>query len=100
MSTNDISRITFVGEALVGNEGVDQLSKFNQALKDYSGLSTPRTVDYLIISKWDTVDEKVGAALNMTFVSHASILFLGVGQTYTDLKTPSPKHITTVLLRA
>jgi hypothetical protein len=26
----------FVGEALVGNEAVDQLSKFNQAMIDYA----------------------------------------------------------------
>ena len=46
----------FVGEALVGNEAVDQLTKFHRALKDYSGVTHPRGLDGCLLTKWDTVD--------------------------------------------
>ena len=36
VSLNQPNKLVFVGEALVGNEGVDQLTKFNKALCDYS----------------------------------------------------------------
>ena len=53
----------FVGEALVGNEAVDQLSKFDRALKDFSYASGTsgkgRGLDGMIVTKWDTVDDKV-----------------------------------------
>ncbi|POG62785.1 hypothetical protein GLOIN_2v1692587 [Rhizophagus irregularis DAOM 181602=DAOM 197198] len=38
---------------------VDQLTKFNQALKDFSGLQDPRHIDGMILTKFDTVDDKV-----------------------------------------
>ncbi|PKK58202.1 hypothetical protein RhiirC2_763556, partial [Rhizophagus irregularis] len=37
---------------------VDQLTKFNQALKDFSGLQDPRHIDGMILTKFDTVDDK------------------------------------------
>ncbi|KAJ3381800.1 hypothetical protein HDU92_005123, partial [Lobulomyces angularis] len=86
VTMNDPDKIVFVGEALVGNEAVDQLSKFNRALKDFSGLERPRQIDGIILTKFDTVDEKVGAALSMTYVTGKPVLFVGTGQTYTDLK--------------
>ncbi|EXX65701.1 Srp101p [Rhizophagus irregularis DAOM 197198w] len=59
VSVNNPDKIIFVGEALVGNEAVDQLTKFNQALKDFSGLQNPRHIDGMILTKFDTVDDKV-----------------------------------------
>lgn len=59
MSVNNPDKIIFVGEALVGNEAVDQLTKFNQALKDFSGLQHPRQIDGIILTKFDTIDDKV-----------------------------------------
>lgn len=56
---NNPDKILFVGEALVGNEAVDQLSKFNRALKDFSGVSKPRQIDGMILTKFDTIDDKV-----------------------------------------
>lgn len=51
--------VIFIGEALVGNDGVDQLTKFNSALINYSqGSDERREIDAIIISKFDTVDEK------------------------------------------
>jgi hypothetical protein len=36
VSDNEPDLVLFVGEALVGNDGIDQLSVFNQALANYS----------------------------------------------------------------
>ena len=36
VSDNEPDLVLFVGEALVGNDGIDQLSTFNQALANYS----------------------------------------------------------------
>lgn len=69
----------------MGNEALDQLTKFNRALGNYSGVSKPRQIDGIILSKFDTVDDKVGAALSMTFVTGRPILFVGTGQTYTGM---------------
>lgn len=83
VATNNPDKIVFVGEALVGNEAVDQLTKFDRALKDFSGKnggSGGRGLDGMLITKWDTVDDKVGAALSMTFVTGQPILFVGCGQ--------------------
>jgi len=89
VSINNPDKILFVGEALVGNEAVDQLSKFDRALRDFSGVggvSKGRGIDGMLVTKWDTVDDKVGAALSMTYVTGQPIVFVGTGQTYTDLK--------------
>ncbi|KAH9966425.1 SRP54-type protein [Russula dissimulans] len=88
VSVNSPDKVLFVGEALVGNEAVDQLSKFDRALRDFSGASVSkgRGIDGMLVTKWDTVDDKVGAALSMTYVTGQPIVFVGTGQTYTDLK--------------
>lgn len=58
ISLNNPSVILFVGEALVGNDAIDQLTKFNQSLIDFSTQTNPRTIDGIILTKFDTVDEK------------------------------------------
>lgn len=52
--------VLFVGEALVGNEAVDQLQKFNRALVDHSEEGSTRTIDGILLTKFDTIDDKVG----------------------------------------
>ncbi len=59
MTVNQPDKIIFVGEALVGNEAVDQLSGFNRGLRDFSGQRDPRQIDGIILSKFDTIDDKV-----------------------------------------
>ncbi|EIW60510.1 P-loop containing nucleoside triphosphate hydrolase protein [Trametes versicolor FP-101664 SS1] len=88
VATNNPDKILFVGEALVGNEAVDQLTKFDRALRDFSAASgvQERGIDGMVVTKWDTVDDKVGAALSMTYVTGQPIIFVGCGQTYTDLR--------------
>merc|ERR1712088_685270 len=45
ISVNAPDLVLFVGEALVGNEAVDQLVKFNKALADHSSQSQPHLFD-------------------------------------------------------
>ncbi|KAL7020166.1 hypothetical protein ACKWTF_011396 [Chironomus riparius] len=56
---NEPDLVLFVGEALVGNEAVDQLVKFNQALADYSSMDNPHVIDGIVLTKFDTIDDKV-----------------------------------------
>jgi signal recognition particle receptor subunit alpha len=60
VTVNNPDKIIFVGEALVGNEAVDQLTKFDRALKDFSGAGTgggqrKRGIDGIILTKFDTI---------------------------------------------
>ncbi|PIN17651.1 Signal recognition particle receptor, alpha subunit [Handroanthus impetiginosus] len=96
---NDPDLILFVGEALVGNDAVDQLSKFNQKLGDLSPSPNPRLIDGILLTKFDTIDDKVGAALSMVYISGAPVMFVGCGQSYTDLKKLNVKSIVKTLLK-
>ncbi|RMX42987.1 hypothetical protein pdam_00001837 [Pocillopora damicornis] len=91
--------VLFVGEALVGNEAVDQLKKFNQALADFSMSDNPRLIDGIVLTKFDTIDDKVGAAISMTYTTGQPIVFVGTGQTYSDLKSLNVKAVVNALLR-
>ena len=59
IGVNDPDLVLFVGEALVGNEAVDQLVKFNQALADHSNQDNPHLIDGIVLTKFDTIDDKV-----------------------------------------
>lgn len=59
IKVNEPDLVLFVGEALVGNEAVDQLVKFNQALADYSSSANPHIIDGIVLTKFDTIDDKV-----------------------------------------
>lgn len=101
ITINNPNRIFFVGEALVGNEAIDQLTKFNKALLDFSpfGKSEARVIDGIILTKFDTIDDKVGAAVSMAYVTGKPIVFVGTGQTYVDLKRLNIPSILSSLLR-
>lgn len=58
VSMNNPDLVVFIGEALVGNDGVDQLMSFNKALVVNSNKDNIREIDAIIVSKFDTVDEK------------------------------------------
>ncbi|XP_035841825.1 signal recognition particle receptor subunit alpha homolog [Helianthus annuus] len=90
---NSPDLVLFVGEALVGNDAVDQLSKFNQKLTDMSPSQSPKLIDGILLTKFDTIDDKVGAALSMVYISGAPVMFIGRGQSYTDLKKLNVKAI-------
>jgi signal recognition particle receptor subunit alpha len=94
--------VLFVGEALVGNEAVDQVKKFNQALIDNSTVrvgESARTIDGIVLTKFDTIDDKVGAAVSMTYTTGQPIVFVGTGQTYSDLKSLNVQSVVQALLK-
>ncbi|KAJ3435171.1 signal recognition particle receptor subunit alpha [Anaeramoeba flamelloides] len=91
--------VAFVGEALVGNIGKDQLIKFNQGISDYSKTNKTQLINGIFLTKFDTIDDKVGAALSMTYSSGIPIVFLGVGQQYVDLKKMDVKMISKTLIK-
>ena len=99
ISVNDPDLVLFVGEALVGNEAVDQLVKFNKALADHSNQTSPHKIDGIVLTKFDTIDDKVGSAISMKYITGQPILFVGTGQTYTDLKSLNAKSIVQSLMK-
>ena len=72
----------FVGEAVTGNDCIEQVREFNKAVG----------IDGIVLSKLD-IDEKGGAALSVSYVSGKPILFVGVGQRYKDLEVFSKEKI-------
>ena len=66
--------IIFVGDALTGNDAVEQARKFDEAV----------SIDGVILTKADA-DAKGGAALSIGYVINKPILFLGTGQSYSDI---------------
>ncbi|XP_069678488.1 signal recognition particle receptor subunit alpha homolog isoform X2 [Periplaneta americana] len=99
IKVNGPDLVLFVGEALVGNEAVDQLIKFNQAMADYSSSENPHLIDGIVLTKFDTIDDKVGAAISMTYITGQPIVFVGTGQTYTDLKSLNAKAVVHALMK-
>ncbi|KAF3910158.1 hypothetical protein AA313_de0210235 [Arthrobotrys entomopaga] len=85
-------KILMVGEALVGSDSVQQARNFNAAFgKD-------RKLDGFIISKCDTVGDMVGTLISMVFATGIPVVFLGVGQNYTDLRTLNVKWAVGLLM--
>jgi fused signal recognition particle receptor len=68
------SLTVFVGDALSGNDVLEQAKLFDAAVG----------IDGLVLTKLDA-DAKGGAALSATFVTKKPILFVGTGQGYDDL---------------
>lgn len=85
-------KIIMVGEALVGTDSVQQAKNFNDAF------GKARNLDFFIISKCDTVGEMLGTMVNMVYATGIPILFVGVGQTYVDLRTLSVQWVVRTLL--
>jgi signal recognition particle receptor subunit alpha len=98
ISTNRPDLILFVGEALAGNDGRDQLVLFDKALVDYSNSPEPRRIDGMMLTKFDTIDDKVGAAVSMVHSSGQPIIFVGTGQKYTNLNRINVAKVVKALL--
>ena len=71
--------VIFVGDALTGNDAVEQAKKFNDAID----------IDGVILTKADA-DSKGGASLSIGYVIKKPIMFLGVGQGYDDIMEYDP----------
>ena len=65
--------IIFVGDALSGNDAVEQAKRFNEVVG----------IDGVILTKVDT-DAKGGSALSVAYTIGKPLLFVGVGQGYED----------------
>jgi len=52
-----------------------------------------RNIDGIILTKFDTVSEKVGAAITMSQVCGSPVVFVGTGQKYNHLKKLSAKYV-------
>ncbi len=64
----------FIGDALTGNDAVNQAQIFDREV----------SIDATILSKAD-VDKKGGAVLSISYITKKPIIFLGTGQGYGDL---------------
>jgi len=71
--------VIFVGDALAGNDAVEQARAFEAAVG----------IDMAILTKIDA-DAKGGAALSIAHAVGRPIAFVGVGQGYDDLQTFDP----------
>jgi fused signal recognition particle receptor len=65
--------IIFVGDALSGNDAVEQAKRFNEIVG----------IDGVILTKVDT-DAKGGSALSVAYTIGKPLLFVGIGQGYED----------------
>jgi len=72
----------FVGDALTGNDAVEQARAFNEAVG----------IDGIILTKVD-VDEKGGSSVSISYVTKKPILYIGTGQGYDDLQKFSPSIV-------
>ncbi len=85
---NKVHRVTqphlvlFVGDALAGNDAVEQAVEFQQILK----------FDGAVLAKMDT-DAKGGAGLSIAHATGRPIVLVGVGQNYTDLMQFEPEWL-------
>lgn len=93
INENEPDLVLFVGEALVGNDGVNQLQMFNQALANNSPAGRFHQIDGVVLTKFDTIDTKVGAALSMCYKTGQPILFVGTGQKYTHLRKLNVNYV-------
>ena len=71
--------VLFVGDALAGNDAVDQAKMFQELMR----------FDGAVLSKMDT-DAKGGAGLSIAFATGRPIVFAGIGQGYDDLLQFNP----------
>ncbi len=72
----------FVGESITGNDATEQAKTFNESAG----------IDGVILSKAD-IDDKAGTILSVGYITGKPILFLGVGQEYSDLKRFQKKDV-------
>jgi len=79
--------VIFVGDALTGNDAVEQARKFDEAVG----------IDGTILTKTDA-DEKGGTAISLVYALRKPIFYLGTGQGYGDLELFSPEKIINQIL--
>lgn len=95
IKANNPDHIIFVGEALIGGDSLDHIKEFNKRISEGS---SGKKIDSIILTKIDTVDDKIGQVLNFSFTANSPIMFLGTGQSNTDLTVMEGKAISDILL--
>jgi signal recognition particle receptor subunit alpha len=103
VAVNSPDLVLFVGEALCGNDGIDQVTSFNRALHEFAPTgadiaAAPHGIDGLFLTKFDTIDDKPGAALSLVSSTGKPIVFIGLGQNYPDMAPFEPGRIVDALL--
>lgn len=93
VSTVKLDKVFQVAEALVGTDSLSQARHFNDAL------GPKRNLDGFIISKVDTVGDLVGTIVSMIYVTGVPVIFVGVGQMYTDLRGLSVSWVLQMLMQ-
>ncbi|GFT70143.1 signal recognition particle receptor subunit alpha, partial [Nephila pilipes] len=78
IKVNTPDLVAFVGEALVGNEAVDQLVKFNRALADHSSRDNPQLIDGIVLTKFDTIDDKDNGLSKMLQIEDTDLMSSGL----------------------
>lgn len=76
----------------MGTDSVAQARNFNAAF------GRGRSLDGFIISKCDTVGDMVGTLVSMVHATNVPIVFVGIGQHYSDLRSMSVKWAVEKLL--
>jgi fused signal recognition particle receptor len=79
--------LIFVDEAIAGNDAVERARLFNDSVP----------IGGSILTKVDA-DAKGGSAISISYITNKPILFLGVGQTYSDLVKFDPQWMVDRLL--
>ena len=65
----------FVGESITGNDAIEQVRSFDNAIG----------IDGIVLTKAD-IDEKGGTALSVGYITKKPILYLGTGQEYEQIE--------------
>lgn len=68
-------RKIFVGESITGNDSIEQVRSFDEAIG----------IEGIVLTKAD-IDEKGGTALSVGYVTKKPILYLGTGQDYDKIE--------------
>ncbi len=74
--------VIYTGDALAGNVAVNQAKIFDEIIG----------IDYIVLSKIDA-DAKGGSAISITHITNKPLLFLGTGQSLTDLEDDPRKRL-------
>lgn len=93
----------FICEALVGHDAINQYTMFNKACSTNitnksNGNNGNGGINGIIVTKYDTVDTKIGTILSLSYETSKPIIFIGTGQKYHHLNEINIDHITSQLL--
>ena len=87
--------VLLVVEALAGTDATSQAEVFAaEVAKARKG----RRVDAVVLTKADSVDDRVGTVFSLAYEAALPVVFQGIGQSYQDLVRLDPVRIADLLL--